>query len=172
MTSFRPALVENSVEQTYASQLEADLSTGVRGGNKFRLIARCWVAARYGADCGLNAADYDRFRTEWSRKTYAALHQAFDNVLPAQYRAAGARVAASAAKPLSKKAEKLARSFERTPELSAEQRAWVIAQGGVEALDGRRCVMANGRIHAVLDGSWYGTAQTVQHLIEGRKKLI
>lgn len=68
-------------------QLEADLATGIRGGNKYRLIARCWVAARYGADCGMDATDYDRFRAEWGRQTFLKIHEAFDQLLPLQFRA-------------------------------------------------------------------------------------
>lgn len=179
MTSFTSALVEHaSASATFASQLEADLATGVRGGNKFRLIARCWVAARYGADCGLAADQYDRFRAAWSRQTFAAIHNAFDHILPAQYRAAGSKPAAQpapaapTAKAITRKAEKLARSFERTTDLNAEQRAWVIAQGGVEALDSRRLRLASGRTFPFLDSSWFVTAQHIQGVLDGRKELI
>ncbi len=172
--TFTTAHVENRTAYTFATQLDADLATGVRGGNKFRLIARCWVAAGFGAECGLTTDQYDHFRAQWERQTFDAIHQAFDHLLPRQFRAAGAQVAAPVApavKPLSKKAEKLARSFERTPDLNAEQRAWVIAQGGVEALDARKVRLANGRVFAFLDNSWHGTAQAIQGVIDGRKEL-
>jgi hypothetical protein len=179
--TFRPSLLERSVEETYASQLAADLSTGVRGGNKFRLIARCWVASRYGADCGMTADQYETFRARWEKQTFARIHSTFDAVLPVQFRSAAARRAATATAPraareLSKKAEKLAASFARTSELTDAERAWIVDQGGVEALDGRKLRLVSGRLagrcFTVLDGSWHGTAQAIRKLIAGAAELI
>lgn len=171
--SYSASLIENKSAAKFATQLDADLSTGVRGGNKFRLVARCWVATNYGADCGLDSNDYDRFRDEWSRQTFAKIHQAFDHVLPQQFRAnkGPAPAAAPVAKELTKKAQKLAKSFDRTTDLTAEQRAWVLANGGVEALDARKMRLPNGRVFPFLDTSWYLTAQHIQGVIDGRREL-
>lgn len=70
----------------FDTQLDADLATGVRGGNKARLIARCYVAMneRLGRECGPKA--YVEFRAAWIKKTFAQLHDYFDQYLPAQYR--------------------------------------------------------------------------------------
>lgn len=176
--TFRPSLAEHSVEQTYASQLEADLSTGVRGGNKYRLIARCWLASGCGADCGMSLDQYETFRTAWERETYARIHATFDAVLPARFRWDSAPVAPAApvARPASKKAEKLAASFARTPDLTDAERAWIVARGGVEALDGRKMRLVSGRLagrsFSVLDGSWYTTAQAIRKLMTGSAELI
>lgn len=170
--AFLSPLINNKPATGHATQLEADLATGVRGGNKYRLIARCWVATRYGAECGLDVTDYDRFRTEWSRQTYAAIHLAFDHLLPLQYRADKGPAPAPATKPLSKKVERLARSFERTADLNDEQRQWVRDHGGVEALDDRKVRLSNGRTVTLLDSSWYYTAQHIQGVIDGRKRLV
>ena len=171
--TFTTSLYENRSTTTFATQLEADLATGVRGGNKFRLIARCWVAS----NGSTGVATYEAFRAAWQNQTFAKLHATFDHILPVEYRsAANKRAAATTApavkKPLSKKAEKLARSFERTADLTPEQRQWVRDQGGVEALDSRRQGLPNGRTFPFLDSSWYITAQTIQKVIDGRKTLI
>ncbi|MGA1013487.1 MAG: hypothetical protein ACO3RL_12370 [Vulcanococcus sp.] len=166
--TYTTALLENTSATEFATQLEADLATGVRGGNKFRLIARCWVAAN-GAT---GVATYEAFRAEWQDHTFAFIHVTFDHVLPAKYRAGKTAAPAADAKELTKKAQKLARTFEHTTELTAEQRQWVRDQGGVEALDARRVALPNGRTFPFLDNSWYGTAQTIQGVIDGRKTLI
>lgn len=75
-------------------QLQADLRV-YRGGNKARLIARAFVACvnfdnRQGADRKggqLINATYDEFRAAHINKTFAKLHEIFDQVLPAEYRA-------------------------------------------------------------------------------------
>lgn len=174
MATFTTALVEHaSASATFASQLEADLATGVRGGNKFRLIARCFVACQKAQL--VKADEYDEFRALWAKATYAKLHETFDQFLPQQFRAdkgAAPAAAPAPAKELTKKAEKLAKTFDRTPDLTAEQRQWVRDQGGVEALDSRRLRLANGRTFPFLDGSWFITAQHIQGILDGRKELI
>ena len=88
MTITRTAFPRNAdpVVFSFETQLDADLATGIRGGNKARLVARCWVATKYGAECGMNADDYDRFRTAWNKRTYQQIHQAFDHLLPQEFR--------------------------------------------------------------------------------------
>lgn len=117
MTVTRTAYVPNGTTAVatyeFGTQLEADLATGIRGGNKFRLIARCWVAAAYGAQCGLTTDQYDRFRAQWERKTFGAIHRAFDHVLPRQFRAEGAR------RPATREA-----ATPRATRTEAQQRAW------------------------------------------------
>ena len=66
--------------------LAADLAPGT-GARKERLVARCWVAANYGAECGLNADDYETFRDAWVKQTFDKLHTTFDHLLPPQFRA-------------------------------------------------------------------------------------
>ena len=127
--AFTTAHIENRVARTFASQLEADLATGVRGGNKYRLIARCWVAAGYGAECGLAADQYDRFRAQWERQTFAAIHQAFDHLLPVQFRAAGARASAPAAPAAKPRNTKAWEKFQGAParvakEMALSLKAW------------------------------------------------
>lgn len=175
--TFTTTLVENTAATTFASQLEADLATGVRGGNKFRLVARCYVACQRNphTTAPLSGMDYDQFRAVFAKKTFRQLHEIFDLFLPLQYRAdkgAAPAAAPAPAKQLSKKAEKLARSFERTPDLNDEQRQWVRDHGGVEALDARKMRLPNGRVFAFLDNSWHGTAQAIQGVIDGTKELI
>lgn len=171
--AFTTNLIENTSATTFATQLEADLATGVRGGNKYRLIARCFVACQKAHL--VKAAEYDEFRALWSKATFAKIHETFDQFLPAQYRAdkAAGPVAPAPKKELSKKAQKMAKSFATTKELTDEQRQWVIDQGGVEALDGRKQrVVSNGATFAFLDGSWFIQAQIIQACIDGRKQLI
>ena len=74
--------------------LNADLRV-YRGGNKARLVARCYVACvnfdnRNGADPKggqLVNAPYEEFRAAHINKSFAKLHEAFDQVLPAEFRA-------------------------------------------------------------------------------------
>ena len=74
--------------RTFATQLDADLATGVRGGNKFRLIARIWWHMSTGMASAHNEAAYLAFRTQQARRTFAQLHADFDSYLPAQWQAA------------------------------------------------------------------------------------
>ena len=67
-------------------QLDIDLQVR-RGGNKARLVARAWVATNYGAECGMKAYEYDRFRFYWTRETFDKIHSAFDQFLPAEFQA-------------------------------------------------------------------------------------
>jgi hypothetical protein len=157
-----------------SNQLEADLETGVRGGNKARLIARCYRFA------GI-PDDYEQFRATWIKKTFVQIHEAFDAILPQRYRyyrgglfpAAAPAAAPDPKKELTKKAQKMAKSFAKTKDLTDEQRQWVIDNGGVEALDSRKqLVVANGQTFPFLDSSWFIQAQIIQCCIEGRKQLV
>ena len=68
-------------------QLQADLRV-YRGGNKARLVARCWVAvvnAPGGSDEHLGT--YEAFRATWTKQPFWKLHQVFDHLLPQQFRA-------------------------------------------------------------------------------------
>ena len=71
-------------------QLNADLLVW-RGGNKARLVARCWVAwvaTTPDEDTqGLTADDYEGFRKAWTKKSFEAIHKAYDHILPQQFRA-------------------------------------------------------------------------------------
>ena len=78
----------------FESQLEADLSTAVRGGNKQRLVARVYTAlinarGMVGKPISVNEQikAYEDFRAIWVKKTFAQIHEAFDYVLPEKYRA-------------------------------------------------------------------------------------
>ena len=106
--------------------LNADLQVR-RGGNKERLVARCWVATNYGAECGLNADDYEQFRDAWTKQTFAKLHETFDQFLPAEYQAqkpstgAGNGRQARQANGLTPAQQKKWNSFQDAPE-RAERR--------------------------------------------------
>lgn len=155
----------------FEDQLQADLATGVRGGNKARLIARAWV---YGAKEPHDIDAYLAFKASLIGNTFAQIHQAFDHVLPNHYRASGHKelVPASVAQPITRKATKLAASFDRTPDLTPVQRDWVTAHGGVIALDKRRIQLFNGRSFPVLDTSWHITAQRITKLMTGKAILL
>lgn len=173
--TFTTDLIENPTGITFATQLEADLATGVRGGNKARLVARCWVAIVNAPGPNEHIGTYEEFRAIWITKTFATLHQVFDHMLPVQFRwdKKAGPVAPAPKKELSKKAQKMAKSFAKTKDLTAEQRQWVIDHGGVEALDNRKQrVVANGATFAFLDGSWFIQAQIIQACIDGRKELV
>jgi len=73
--------------RTFATLLDADLATGVRGGNKHRLIARIWW--HMGTDLAAisDEAAYLAFRTQQERRTFAQLHADFDSYLPTQWQA-------------------------------------------------------------------------------------
>ena len=170
--AFTTALIENPTGIAFRDQLEADLATGVRGGNKFRLIARIWWHLHGHNDL----AAYETFRTAQARRTFAQLHADFDHVLPTQWQAKGARQAAPAAAPApTVKAAKLARTFHRTADLSDQQRHWIEAQGGVLALDHQRVLLTAGRLAGrsfpLLDSSWHGTAQAVAKILAGTAVL-
>ena len=66
--------------------LQSDLVVR-RGGNKHRLIARCWVAIHQQPTCPDGPMDYPTFRKLHEKKSFAKLHDMFDPVLPVQYRA-------------------------------------------------------------------------------------
>lgn len=97
MTEFTPNSVEHSKlasQLKFDSQLEADLSTAVRGGNKQRLVARAYTAlinarGMTGSPVSVNEQieAYEDFRAIWVKKTFAQIHEAFDYVLPEKYRA-------------------------------------------------------------------------------------
>ena len=69
--------------RTFTDQLEADLAVGVRGGNKFRLIARIWWPLHGHNDL----AGYEAFRAQQARRTFAQIHADFDHALPPQWQA-------------------------------------------------------------------------------------
>ncbi|MFZ9619976.1 MAG: hypothetical protein ACO289_02135 [Prochlorococcaceae cyanobacterium] len=68
--------------RTFTDLLEADLATGVRGGNKYRLIARIWWHMN-----GHLLEGYEAFRTAQAKRTFKQLHTDFDCYLPAQWQA-------------------------------------------------------------------------------------
>ncbi len=166
------ALIENPTGIAFRDQLEADLATGVRGGNKFRLIARIWWHLHGHND--LEA--YEAFRTAQARRTFAQLHADFDYTLPPQWQAKHPHQVAPAAAPApTAKAAKLARTFHRTADLSDQQRDWIEAQGGVLALDHQRVLLTAGRLAGrsfpLLDSSWHGTAQAIAKILAGTAVL-
>jgi len=67
------------------SQIAADITPG-RGGNKARLVARCYVALMHDDRARNCTRAYAEFRKENIKKTFIKLHDEFDHVLPAQYR--------------------------------------------------------------------------------------
>lgn len=74
--------VRNSqpVVHRFETLLEADLFT-YKGGNKERLVARCWVAlAKANQPTGFDT--YEEFRAAHRRWTFKRLHDAFDHLLP------------------------------------------------------------------------------------------
>lgn len=161
--------------RTFRDQLEADLATGVRGGNKHRLIARIWWHLHGHNDL----AGYATFRAQQERRTFAQLHADFDHCLPPQWawskpEAAPAPAAPAAApKATTPKLERLIRTFNTTSDLADAQRDWVLAQGGVEALATARVINpANGRTWGLLQSSWFATSQTIWHLMRGRLLLL
>ena len=72
---------------TYLSdtQIAADIAPG-RGGNKARLVARCYVALMNDGKAANCTRAYAEFRKENIKKTFLKLHEQFDHVLPVQYR--------------------------------------------------------------------------------------
>ena len=66
--------------------LDYDLAVR-RGGNKYRLIARSYVALMNQSEARNCTQAYAAFRDEHEGWTFEALHNAYDRVLPAQYRA-------------------------------------------------------------------------------------
>lgn len=66
--------------------LDYDLTVR-RGGNKARLIARSYVALMNQGEARNCTQAYAAFRDEHEGWTFEALHNAYDRVLPAQYRA-------------------------------------------------------------------------------------
>jgi hypothetical protein len=66
--------------------LDYDLAVR-RGGNKYRLIARSYVALMNEGKARNCTQAYAAFRDEHEGWTFEALHNAYDRVLPAQYRA-------------------------------------------------------------------------------------
>ena len=72
-----------------SSLLQSDLIVR-RGGNKHRLIARCWVAAHQLPTTGTRQDDpvaYQAFRKLHEKKSFQKIHEMFDPILPVQYRA-------------------------------------------------------------------------------------
>jgi len=81
--SFHSTRIENHAQAqqvSYDTQLDADLATGIRGGNKARLVARCYVACMQ-YEGMLSNPDYEAFRAAHIGKTFAKLHELFDQVL-------------------------------------------------------------------------------------------
>ena len=68
-----------------ATLLDFDLAVR-RGGNKYRLIARSYVALMNQGKARNCTQAYAAFRDEHEGWTFEALHKAYDRVLPAQYR--------------------------------------------------------------------------------------
>ena len=83
--AYTTTLIENPTATVFRTQLEADLQTGVRGGNKFRLLARIWWHMNGTRD----DAGYQAFRAANAKRTFAQLHADFDHTLPAKYQAKG-----------------------------------------------------------------------------------
>ncbi len=67
------------------SLLQSDLIVR-RGGNKHRLIARCYVAIQSKLITD-NPMDYPTFRKLHEKKSFQKIHEMFDPILPMQYRA-------------------------------------------------------------------------------------
>lgn len=69
------------------SQLARDLIVR-RGGNKARLIARCFIASSpaLAADPDNSEQGYAIFREALLKKTFADIHASFDSLLPAEFR--------------------------------------------------------------------------------------
>lgn len=65
--------------------LDYDLAVR-RGGNKYRLIARSYVALMNEGKARNCTQAYAAFRDEHEGWTFEALHKAYDRVLPAQFR--------------------------------------------------------------------------------------
>ena len=60
--------------QTFKTQLEADLATGMRGGRKAKLIAKSWIAIHQGQSI-LDEYDYQSFRAKWMNRTMFDIKQ-------------------------------------------------------------------------------------------------
>ena len=66
--------------------LQSDLVVR-RGGNKHRLIARCYAAIQRLSSCPPEFMEYPAFRKLHEKKSFAKLHEMYDPILPVQYRA-------------------------------------------------------------------------------------
>ena len=66
--------------------LETDLVVR-RGGAKHRLIARCYAALQGLHSCPPDFMEYPDFRKLHEKKTFATLHELYDAILPAEFRA-------------------------------------------------------------------------------------
>ena len=66
--------------------LETDLVVR-RGGAKHRLIARCYAAIQRLSSCPPDFMEYPAFRKLHEKKTFAKLHELYDAILPAEFRA-------------------------------------------------------------------------------------
>lgn len=88
MTVTRTALQRNAepIVFSFDTQLEADLARGIRGGNKARLVARCYLAVLRGNNAPYIETAYAEFRDAMVKKTFHALHEQFDHILPAEFR--------------------------------------------------------------------------------------
>ena len=60
--------------QTFKTQLEADLATGMRGGRKAKLIAKSWLAIHQGQSI-LEDYGYQSFRAKWMNRTIFDIKQ-------------------------------------------------------------------------------------------------
>ena len=66
--------------------LQNDLAVR-RGGAKHRLIARCYSAIQGLRYCPPDFMEYPSFRKLHEKKTFAQLHELYDPILPAEFRA-------------------------------------------------------------------------------------
>ena len=66
--------------------LTADLRV-FRGGNKARLVARCYVAVWSASSDKQNLQSYEEFRSLHTKWTFNKLHEVYDHMLPADHRA-------------------------------------------------------------------------------------
>jgi len=73
------------MSNTNSQQLETDLMV-YKGNNKARLIARCYMFATNGGTEAGELGSYDQFKKLWLKRSFQRIHDAFDHVLPQQYR--------------------------------------------------------------------------------------
>lgn len=75
-------------------------------------------------------------------------------------------------KPLSIKAQKLARLLETNSTLNADERLWLQAHGGVEGLDGVMVRTENGKSFPILRSTWRVTAQVIKAVMSGKAQIL
>lgn len=92
-----------------------------RGGNKERLVARCYLAVLRDSNAAYIETAYAEFRDAMVKKTFNALHEQFDHILPAEFRTkqpgtgAGSGRQAKQANGLSPAQQKKFDSFLKSP---------------------------------------------------------